>query len=1359
MKSKKTWLSILLSAMVMRVCAQGELPVNMYTGTPIISVPLGAVSDHDLTQPIGLTYNAKGVRLDEPTGDFGIGWNLEFGGSIRREVRGLPDDYTGTGSDARRGWLYKNASQVAVGADVATLSNASNLSAADCADELNDFNKINGFGYLDTEPDIFFYDFNGMSGSFVFDNADPATIRLMPYADIIIQPVFGSGSDKTLYKFRITDNNGIIYYFDLASTENKLTRKAANVTNVDFLSTDFQLYDSAYINGVGGVSYRTEWMLTKIESHTGANISYQYTSKSYSMRDTVRAYVRNYYFGDDQAYTIKNIYSTNRSGSRRRISSITASSGPLAEFTFAGDAFDLLTKVVFKDTRRPSTDQYVKEFDMGYSARQYQSYTRKFLRTVSEISGCDQLPPYTFNYAGDGGDMWTYTNLPPPSSKSKDFWGYFNGKKNTTLAPQIYVYPLLEVSERYRIYPKPNYSGTTYTIWGADRTADDNAIVVGTLNNIKYPAGGSTTIEYEPNKYYDAVAGAEFYGGGLRVKRITYFDGINAAANIVKDYSYVDNNNASSGRVLAKPTFVIPTFEYRDPQSSAVYSYSTLNSTHPAELHELLTVRVEDDMTPNVFTQGSRVGYKNVKVSRPGAGYATYEFLMPATFGDAATGNWAPSANKFARSSACPGMGIISSGGNWAFPYATDPNYDYERGLVYKVQNFDVNTNNVVNLVSETVNTYQNLFASGSSPTSVWGVRYEKFPYGANTFLFSKYNLLTNVTKVLASVTSTTYDAATTTKKMVEQVDTYYESANHKLPTRIQKTNPDGSVFTQRLKYPLDYGTITLPVNDKASEMLKRLQSDVLSTITINRNATPIEVLSTTGTGANEKVLSGGVIKFHDFDKAKPLLQDQLSLSLSTPVLLSAFAQSQYNSTSKIFTTDSRYEVVSTALAYDNYEKPKSVVGQGKTVSSTLWGYGASVLVAAIKNASAGEFAFSDFETTTGAEFSLNYTNTGAGRSGTYGLLPFVTMSKSLTKNGNKYILSLWFKGMGTVNQTFTITVKNASGTTVSGYPLTWTINATSTDYEYKEKVLDISAVSSSTFSITIQGADSWGDWIPGSGHNATVLPMIDDVALYPADADIASSTFTIPYGANSATSRGKGSFTQYDKLGRVKYTFDQFKNITSKTTIATPADPTRSFTPIISLPASNNIFDGPNTFSAQDVCIDGTTYEWDFGTGQGFVQGKDQIFSYTTSGLKTVTLRISHPMYATTTVTRQFTVTLKDCNVSVCAKGVKEYNQCLGTTVSTYSCSNITSTPPVLGTTFRVTGIDVSESINTYQWKIRNTGTTTWSNALTTQEYAGMKITPGTTPSYEVMCVITTSTGRVGYSPITYVTVTTTCN
>lgn len=114
-----------LSAFLLLTCpflakAQGEVPVDMFTGTPSIDLSLWTVKDHDLSTSIGLSYNSNGLKLEESARFIGLGWTIMAGGSIQRDVRGLPDDFNGIKNafnqgnnyDDRRGWLHANSQDI-----------------------------------------------------------------------------------------------------------------------------------------------------------------------------------------------------------------------------------------------------------------------------------------------------------------------------------------------------------------------------------------------------------------------------------------------------------------------------------------------------------------------------------------------------------------------------------------------------------------------------------------------------------------------------------------------------------------------------------------------------------------------------------------------------------------------------------------------------------------------------------------------------------------------------------------------------------------------------------------------------------------------------------------------------------------------------------------------------------------------------------------------------------------------------------------------------------------------------------------------------------------------------------------------
>lgn len=1330
------------------VCAQGEVPVDMYTGSPHVYVPLWTITDHDLSDAVGVSYSPSGLRLIESKGVCGTGWQLQAGGSIVREVRGLPDDYLGAGSDTRKGWFYNT-----IASDIANFSTTADLATSTCTDETTANNALSTYNYLtDTEPDIFYYNAGGVSGSFVFDNN--LNIRLIPYRDVKIaytQPVSG---DKKLLSFTITTNNGVVYTFGGSSVNTvSVTRssfKLPGITTVEFLRREFSQYDNA-LSG-SGVTYNEEWKLTKAESPTGANLTYSYISKSYSSNDTVSVGIRKY---KNSELVNKQIYYTKIDGGQLIARTITSSTGESVQFNSTNGT---MNGIVISDSRRSTP--YVKEFVFVYSTvgliKDYEP--RQFLSSIKEKSGtCEELRPYTFKYyAIDVANQ--KGNLPTIYSTvySKDFWGYYNGRTNTSPFPKIYVYPAEPLSERFRLHPIPNYIGQQYTLNGADRSPNPGNVVMGTLKTVTYPSGGSTTFNYEPNDYYDSRTGQTLTGPGVRVKSIVYFDGVDAASNVVKDFEYLEDNH-SSGRLISKPVFAIPTQEYRpaDTTASLIKTYATLSGGVAQDMWEFLIVRSDRDIGKSL--DGSVLGYKHVKVSRPGSGSAEFDYAMPAVYGentstDVTSDTWSATENKFTRPNTCQDMGIAPAGGTWGYAFSPNPNFSYERGFLLKKTDKD----EFGNKVTETTYTSQHLYKSGTAPVKVWGVSYDLYPNSnSNIYFFGKYYWLTDVEKTVSTETTVMFEAADQNKTMTATAQYFYESTSHKLLSRTKFTAVDGTILTTKIKYPLDYGTI--PVNsDVHLKTIGNLQA--------TRNGTPVEQVSfMQKPSQNEKIMSASLIKFSDFGIAGKVFPYQ-QLSLKTTQGLTDFVESgkELEGATYVLKSDERYDIDNTFLAFDQYDVPLSSVGKSRIPVSTHWGFKKTLPVVQAVNAKHNEFAFSNFETDlpsnkTGSEFALSDLVFGTGRTGRNALYAGVVLSKGIQKaNVNNYKLTFWYKRKTATAVNFTIKLKDVSTSTVF-YTTTLTVNPSVADFEFVERIIPVTDAPAN-FTIELQAPElTFADSSPG------LTPVIDDVAFYPENADLISYTYTIPFGANSVTdAKAKTAYTVYDNLGRKKYVLDQDGNIRQKTTYQFTQfqPPAPSIAAVIIMPTT--VYDNiPVSFTTNDDdCIDGVVYEWDF--GNGYAEGsKSMSYTFTTTGTKTIYLRKTHPLYGSDVASKTFTVTLAPIIPTICGKGASNYGagtefECSGVLSSFPACSQILGTPAATEVIFGVASTGTSETITNWQWRKRAVGTSTWTNKSSDANHQFKQTNLSNEPSsFEVQCVLTTSAGRIGYSNILVVTIT----
>ncbi len=218
----------------------GDVPVNLYTGIPDISIPLFTVKGRTLELPIVLRYHAGGIRVEEIAAWAGLGWSLEAGGVVTRTVRGLIDEdpggyyHTGHNFYDDEKWQSNNVTVIQNIVDRA----------------------------LDGEPDRFFFSFAGRSGQFVMGptttSPDIKEYRSIPHEKMRIVPTFGTGG---ITRWDITTEDG--------------TRYAFTATEV---TTDYSTTTAPPGTGNYGTTHTSSWYLTEIESPGGDVINLYYST-------------------------------------------------------------------------------------------------------------------------------------------------------------------------------------------------------------------------------------------------------------------------------------------------------------------------------------------------------------------------------------------------------------------------------------------------------------------------------------------------------------------------------------------------------------------------------------------------------------------------------------------------------------------------------------------------------------------------------------------------------------------------------------------------------------------------------------------------------------------------------------------------------------------------------------------------------------------------------------------------------------------------------------------------------------------------------------------------------------------------
>lgn len=418
----------------------GEIPVSLYTGVPNINIPLWQVKNKSLSLPISLSYHASGVKVEEIASWVGLGWALNAGGVITRSVRGLPDEYPS-------GYL-----------------NNGPIIPANKIDLFEDQPYLESIvdGAIDTQPDIYYYNFAGRTGKFLFE--EDGTIFTIPYAPLRITKL-------SAQQFEIIDESGTKYVFGKS-----LANEEAYEEN-----------QPSGGNFNGSSSYISSWYLTDIvSSNTIDHIELKYTSFSGGLSQVVTTetdYLAISTRGECTPPAYSSVISATLATKVQKLSEIISPFGNI-QFLSDGNRDDMalinqehkLNEIVIY---RPDGIE-LKRFSLTYSYfnNNDTDYRKKRLKLLSvKEKGYPQNEVLENQF-----EYYETPSLPSRESEEQDHWGYYNGSGNSnTLIPAMTVLGSL--------YP------------GADREPNENNTKAGSLKKITYPTGGFSSFEHELNTY------------------------------------------------------------------------------------------------------------------------------------------------------------------------------------------------------------------------------------------------------------------------------------------------------------------------------------------------------------------------------------------------------------------------------------------------------------------------------------------------------------------------------------------------------------------------------------------------------------------------------------------------------------------------------------------------------------------------------------------------------------------------------------------------------------------------------------------------------------------------------------------
>lgn len=535
----------------------GEVPVNLYAGTPGINVAIYTHKGRELDLPISLSYDASGIKVSQTPTTVGLGWNLNVGGRITRMVNNRPDDY-----EYVLGYPYKSWYSSSVFNDIDTYSQneyrfgtnsgGSKVysSYASAKNYLEFLEKVH-YRMYETQPDLYSINVMGLQETFVLDLQTKTPIPLNNPNIKITTSTVGNANSGGINTFNVTSDNGTKYTFTAVESTETLDDSGQ------------EWYD------VFKTKYKSAWYLSQVVSSTGKDT---YTFEYETIVDHRNTAV---YTGTVEAVTILRDdpddsttswigqNTTTTFYNRKALSKILHNGKVIVDATntntFGNGPDVALTNLsIYSEGTSSNGTNLLRSFDFNYSYFKNGAGTAVSIQNKGDLrlklDGVDikdasnqVVNDYTFDYINPD-------SMPRLSSKAQDYLGYYNGKNSNTV-----LYP----KSGGAYYPQSDFSiGATFPGWGndgANRGAVFSHMKKGTLNKITYPTGGYSTFEYEQAQVFEN--GNQEPRSGMRIKQIENY-AENSVLTTRKNYEYLD------AVALTRPVMEYITSEiFEHPQS------------------------------------------------------------------------------------------------------------------------------------------------------------------------------------------------------------------------------------------------------------------------------------------------------------------------------------------------------------------------------------------------------------------------------------------------------------------------------------------------------------------------------------------------------------------------------------------------------------------------------------------------------------------------------------------------------------------------------------------------------------------------------------------------------------------------
>jgi RHS repeat-associated protein len=603
----------------------GDIGVNLFTGSPNISFPIKASEEI----PISISYNASGVKPEEHHGWVGTNWNLNVGGMITRIKRNAIDeskdfDFTNNKPYIENNWRLKDKSPNWY--DEAVNAKVSNIVLLP---PTTDTAKLNTF-LSDLEPDEFVFNFGDFSGSFLLNHDGEWVFRANNPSEFKMKAVdIRTNDNGNLMFFKVTNTLSIPYPrmimgFTILTSDGTEYTFGGDESSIDFSysfgeTETMKRHRSLFAMG---------WHLKKIKHVSGKVIDYVYEKDHF----TVVVNKARSLIGISMKSNSSNTVQAEGSGGINRNYNILRSSYlreiqtpyetikfdreqviGLADYDFQASDIanfasshnvDMYQRKWFKLTaiktyNKNATPLLLRQFNFEYDVSNSNRLQLKNVKQVDVDNTVSTIPIVDFEY--------NLAELPPYGSGKIDAWGYYNNKGmfDATITT-----------------PSGTNSNSVEQNYKSVREAHPINCQAEVLNSIKYPTGGSTTLEYEIHDYslaYTKIASSSIdgYAGGLRIRKMKHSDGVNTYNDVEKTYKYLKNypnsptTSASTGVLASSPNFYDLITQDLVLHNITIFGFAAMD---------------EQSLNPINLTSGSPVTYSEVVEVNKDNSYTIHKF-------------------------------------------------------------------------------------------------------------------------------------------------------------------------------------------------------------------------------------------------------------------------------------------------------------------------------------------------------------------------------------------------------------------------------------------------------------------------------------------------------------------------------------------------------------------------------------------------------------------------------------------------------------------------------------------------------------------------------------------------------------